>query len=1079
MCMERELLNIKIMETQLQLLFKINKAIVSVQNKEDLIRVILSDVKDVFNFYDTGLAILNKEGDIAIDWVTANPELDPSDANIEVGKNNLIYFSFKNSLLDTCLHEVEQAGHPLIYSLNTSLIKRYPEHKENFRIMKKHGIKEVFFTYLKCRGKLLGSFNINATENNFFKEEDAAFFQAIADYVAIAVSNILDKEEILEREKEKTLLLSLSENISKVRGKDELLDVLINKVKEVIAYDDFPAIFLFDEEVLNYHIFYHKTFSVKETDTFWNWEKTKTAIANDPVAVKLVTNPVVQIWKTVNFPNEWANHPGAVIANENGFQETLHIPLFTQGRFLGILSFNAFKEGNFSMQNELLYKNAGELIAVSLANILANEEIIKREKEKALLLSLSEDMSAIRGRNDFWQVMMNKVKPLMLFDDAVLLVLTKDLKQYDFLLSISPNDRKNHSLFEQVTGANNVDETPIAWFLKVTEKCFVQDLAALESDQTYPSNDPSVILMKETGLWYSIIHKMYWGNQLLGIIAFHYKKDERQLLESKLNLSKSVVEQVTVAVANILANEEILEREKEKTVLLSLSENMANIRNRESLLSMLLEKIKPIVGFDDAVISKYSDDFRKYQHIVTASPPERRQHPMFDEIVSKEFEISDCPDEWVLKNIQENEVFRFDTEDIRRKYPEHFIGIFLQEVGLHYNLYLKLNWAGKLIGFMNFHFSNEKQINTGKYSLYKSIAEQISVALANVLANEEIATLNKQLQAQNDYLIEQVEQEYNFDEMIGQNEKFKEACKNIGLVSQTDSTVLILGETGTGKELVARAIHNHSPRKNKPLVKLNCAALPANLIESELFGHERGAFTGAVERRIGKFELANGSTLFLDEIGELPLELQAKLLRALQEKEIERLGSNKTIPVDVRIIAATNRDLTKEVKTGKFRQDLYYRLYIFPLTLPPLRERKEDIPLLAAHFIQKYAKKTGKKIHGLSNKALQEMMAYNFPGNIRELEHTIERCVILCQGRLIQTLNLPDAAKNNISYSPADFAIKPWADNEREYILEVLKYTKGNVTGKGGAADLLKLKPTTLQSKMLKLGIKRKHYIEN
>ncbi len=238
--------------------------------------------------------------------------------------------------------------------------------------------------------------------------------------------------------------------------------------------------------------------------------------------------------------------------------------------------------------------------------------------------------------------------------------------------------------------------------------------------------------------------------------------------------------------------------------------------------------------------------------------------------------------------------------------------------------------------------------------------------------------------------------------------------------------------------------------------------LPANLIESELFGHERGAFTGAIEKRIGKFELANDSTLFLDEIGELPLELQTKLLRALQEKEIERLGSNKIIKTNVRIIAATNRNLIEEVENGNFRQDLYYRLHIFPITLPSLRERKEDLVPLANHFIRRYGKKIGKKVIGLSDKANQELLHYKWPGNIRELEHTFERCIILSDKKLIRTLDLPQRALSDKFNLKNNFVIKSWKELERDYILDVLKITNGNVTGKGGAAELLQLRPTTL-----------------
>jgi formate hydrogenlyase transcriptional activator len=317
---------------------------------------------------------------------------------------------------------------------------------------------------------------------------------------------------------------------------------------------------------------------------------------------------------------------------------------------------------------------------------------------------------------------------------------------------------------------------------------------------------------------------------------------------------------------------------------------------------------------------------------------------------------------------------------------------------------------------------------------------------------------------------------YNFEEIIGQSKPLKEMFEHIVLVSRTDTTVLLLGETGTGKELIARAIHNLSPRKTKPLVKLNCAALPAQLVESELFGHERGAYTGATDKRIGKFEIANGGTLFLDEIGELPLESQVKLLRVLQEKEIERLGGNKVIKIDVRIIAATNRDLEQEMAAGRFRSDLYFRLNVFPVYVPPLRERKEDIPLLAFHFLQKMEKKLGREISGISNKVLQQLSAYEWPGNIRELEHVIERSAILCKGDTLQELFL---SKSNLKPAAPGFTLQTWEEHEKEYILFVLIKCNGRVSGARGAAQILNIPPTTLESRMKKLGIKKQHYLRS
>jgi DNA-binding NtrC family response regulator len=313
-----------------------------------------------------------------------------------------------------------------------------------------------------------------------------------------------------------------------------------------------------------------------------------------------------------------------------------------------------------------------------------------------------------------------------------------------------------------------------------------------------------------------------------------------------------------------------------------------------------------------------------------------------------------------------------------------------------------------------------------------------------------------------------------FDGMIGSSHLLLTALDHLTLVAPMETSVLILGESGTGKERFAKSIHSRSARSKKQIIVVNCAALPTHLIESELFGHEKGAFTGAVEKRVGKFEQAAGGTIFLDEIGELPLEAQSKLLRVLQEKEIERLGGKETIRVDVRIIAATNCNLEKEVAAGKFRLDLYYRLNIFPIVLPALRERKEDIPELAAHFVAKYAERAGKAGMSISPQALNDLTHYHWPGNIRELEHLIERNVLLNRGNVIERISLP-SAKPEADVVVNDAKVKTIDDNEREYILAVLKKCNGRISGPGGAAELLDVPSTTLNSKMKRLGITRKH----
>jgi len=312
----------------------------------------------------------------------------------------------------------------------------------------------------------------------------------------------------------------------------------------------------------------------------------------------------------------------------------------------------------------------------------------------------------------------------------------------------------------------------------------------------------------------------------------------------------------------------------------------------------------------------------------------------------------------------------------------------------------------------------------------------------------------------------------NFNGITGNSKLLHAAFKKLELVAPDDTSVLILGESGTGKEKIAQTIHKLSPRKNKPLVTVNCAALPLTLIESELFGHEKGSFTGANDKRIGKFEQADGGSIFLDEIGELPLEAQVKLLRVLQEKEIERLGGNYTKKINVRIITATNRNLEKEVAEGRFRLDLYYRLNVFPIELPALRNRKEDIPPLVDHFIAKYGKKGSSAVTQISDAALIELQDYDWPGNIRELEHLIERTMLLTEGDTITHIELPGTAAANNFSSEDHFKVKTMEEMERDHILSVLKMCKGKVFGAGGAAEILNIPSTTLNSKIKKLGIK-------
>jgi formate hydrogenlyase transcriptional activator len=378
---------------------------------------------------------------------------------------------------------------------------------------------------------------------------------------------------------------------------------------------------------------------------------------------------------------------------------------------------------------------------------------------------------------------------------------------------------------------------------------------------------------------------------------------------------------------------------------------------------------------------------------------------------------------------------------------------------------LPLISRGRTLGVLTLASRVENSVSPEDVDFLLQAAGQVAIAIENALAYHEIAKLKDRLAQEKLYLEDEIRGELDFEGIVGQSSALRHVLNLVETVAPSDSTVLLLGETGTGKELIARAIHERSRRRERTLVKLNCAAIPTGLLESELFGHERGAFTGAIAQKIGRLELADQGSLFLDEIGDIPIEIQPKLLRALQEREFERLGSNRTKKVDVRLVAATNRDLAKMMENREFRSDLYYRLNVFPIRIPPLRERPEDIPLLVRYFTQKYSRRMQKQIDSVPAAAMRKLSSWHWPGNIRELENFVERSVILTHGPALQApiAELGNNGRNVVTGTPE-------AD-ERDEIVRILKVTKGRVAGPDGAAARMDIKRTTLISRMKKLGI--------
>ncbi len=505
---------------------------------------------------------------------------------------------------------------------------------------------------------------------------------------------------------------------------------------------------------------------------------------------------------------------------------------------------------------------------------------------------------------------------------------------------------------------------------------------------------------------------------------------------------------------------ELCASEERQRVLLEVNNAIVTCLDRESLFRATTAALKSVIPFDRAALHIY-DPVKQVLRVFGVTGPVPLP-PIFP--IGTELPRQQSRNGWVLDHGVP--LITFDMRD-PPAFLEHAA---LLQGGLRSAVSVPMSVKGKIIGTLHVGSRVCGAYGADDASLLLAIAEQVGLAIENLLAYEEIAALKARLEEEKVYLQEEVRSEAAFGDVVGESPAVLNVLASVRKVAKTDSTVLVTGETGTGKELIVRAIHDLSRRKDKLLVKVNCAALPAGVIESELFGHEKGAFTGALMRKVGRFELAHKGTLFLDEVGDLPLELQAKLLRVLQDGEFERVGGTQTLKVDVRLIAATNRDLERAVAEERFRADLYYRLNVFPIVLPPLRKRLQDVPRLARHFAMLYASKMGKNVGTLTADVLDRLAAYSWPGNVRELQNVIERAVIVSPNGRFKLGEFATAPAGGNAKAKA----RSLEDVEREHIVDVLEQTGWRVSGERGAAKILGLKRTTLEARMKKLEILRR-----
>ncbi len=599
-----------------------------------------------------------------------------------------------------------------------------------------------------------------------------------------------------------------------------------------------------------------------------------------------------------------------------------------------------------------------------------------------------------------------------------------------------------------------VNESPSGWAWQNQQALVVPDLAA---DSRF---SPVLSMLRERGLRSYCWLPLTTAQKRLGTLGLG-SSHTHAYGEKDMRLLPRVAKLVAVAVENAMTREALV-REKERLhVLLEVNNTLVTNRDLQKLFPAISGFMRRMIRYDYASVAVYDEA----AHSLSFYPLDS---PLTEGLagIDTTLPVKDTP---AGRALLERETKIFNREDllgIQSNYVSQML-----EHGIESLCCIPLTTRKGELGTLNLASREANAFAPPDIGFLQQVAAQVAVALDNARSYREIAQLTEKLASEKLYLEEEIRSELNFEEIVGESPALKRVLSQARTVAPSDATVLILGDTGTGKELIARAIHRMSSRKDRVFVKLNCAAIPTGLLESELFGHEKGAFTGAISQKVGRLELADKGSLFLDEVGDIPLELQPKLLRVLQDQEFERLGSTRTIKVDIRLIAATNRDLAHAVAEKDFRSDLYYRLNVFPIRMPSLSERKTDIPALVRHFVQKFARSMNKQIEVIPSATMSALVNWEWPGNVRELENLMERSVILTAGRV---LNAPLVElRTGHEGLDSDGTLESL---ERQYIIRVLRDTGGVIAGPRGAAVRLGMKRTTLQSRILKMGISRQEY---
>lgn len=762
---------------------------------------------------------------------------------------------------------------------------------------------------------------------------------------------------------------------------------------------------------------------------------------------------------TEEFPAEVMKRAMAV-----GVKSGCVVPLNCHGKALGTLAIASFREAAYSEDDsEFLTQIAGQ-VAIAVQNSLnfeslraAEREVAKERDRSRLLLEVNNAVITHLNLSDLLKAVSDRLNSFLAHDSTFIALCEPDgvhLRTKALLLGKLQNAKFAEGLVVPMAG------TPEEQVIQTGKPVLSTTASEL---RRFPS--PLMRHALDVGIKAGCSVPLRSRGEILGVLGITSLR-EGAFREQDVALLEQCATQIAIAVENAVNFEHAREAEREarrerdrSTLLLEINNALVSNLEIKELVKGISRSLQSLIPHDCVGLAIYDENSGK----MFAQAVSSNLEPMLEGVY---FAAEGTVTGQTFASGEPTYVWPLESRHFPSETTKGFI-----EKGLKTLYAIPLVVHGRTLGVMSMSSVRDDAFNGEDQYLFRQIGKQVALAAANALAVHDLESLKNRLAQEKLYLEDEIRSEFNFDEIIGQSPALRKVLQMVETVANSDSTVLLLGETGTGKELIARAVHNHSRRKQRTFVKLNCAAIPTGLLESELFGHEKGSFTGAISQKIGRLELADQGTLFLDEVGDIPMEIQPKLLRALQEREFERLGSTYTKKVNVRLIAATNRDLEKMIANREFRSDLYYRLNVFPIRIPPLRERPEDIPLLVRYFAEKFSRQMQKQIESIPAEAMAKLKAWPWPGNIRELENLIERSVILSSGAALHVpLTVLEAAAPNASLHPAANALQR---TEREHIVKILRETGGVLAGPKGAAARLGVKRTTLQYKMKKLGVTR------